>query len=106
MIEEFTNFAVSTPYQYLTQADSDHIPEDFKYLADIRSLSSILVKNFKSFSNHFNNQGGEHYIGPFMKFTSIIGHNGSGKSNSLDAILFCLAGDRLKGLYFEPKVKI
>ncbi|CAD8094951.1 unnamed protein product [Paramecium primaurelia] len=46
-------------------------------------IKGMKVCNFKSFEN-------EHYIGPFTKFTSIIGPNGGGKSNVLDAIQFVL----------------
>jgi hypothetical protein len=60
MIEDFSNFVVSTPYQYPTQADYDQIPEDFKYLTEIKALSSMVVYNFKSFSRHFFNLEGEH----------------------------------------------
>ena len=31
-----------------------------------------------------------HYIGPFTDFTGVIGPNGGGKSNILDAISFAL----------------
>lgn len=39
--------------------------------------------NFKSFK-------GEHFIGPFMNLTAIVGPNGGGKSSIVDAILFVL----------------
>jgi structural maintenance of chromosome 1 len=42
-----------------------------------------MVHNFKSFA-------GTHTIGPFLKYTAIIGPNGGGKSNIMDAISFCL----------------
>ena len=44
-------------------------------------LLKIQVRNFKSYK-------GKHTIGPFDKFTCIIGPNGSGKINILDAISF------------------
>jgi recombinational DNA repair ATPase RecF len=34
----------------------------------------------------FKSWGGQHIIGPFRTFTCIIGGNGSGKSNLMDAI--------------------
>lgn len=43
----------------------------------------IVLHNFKSFS-------GTHKIGPFLDFTAVIGPNGGGKSNIMDAISFCL----------------
>lgn len=50
----------------------------------IKQISSIEVENFKSFGTNF------HKIGPFLNLTSIIGPNGGGKSNILDAICFAL----------------
>ncbi len=46
-------------------------------------LCSIELFNFKSFE-------GNHVVGPFLPFTSIVGPNGGGKSNILDAIAFGL----------------
>lgn len=47
-------------------------------------LKEIYLYNFKSYK-------GKHKIGPFCdKFTAIVGPNGCGKSNLLDAILFGL----------------
>ena len=46
-------------------------------------LESLHLKNFKSFA-------GKHKIGPFQNFTAIIGPNGGGKSNIMDAISFVL----------------
>jgi structural maintenance of chromosome 1 len=39
--------------------------------------------NFKSFK-------GEHYIGPFLNLTAIVGPNGGGKSSIVEAIQFSL----------------
>ena len=50
-------------------------------------LESIELQNFKSFDDQW------HYIGPFLNFTSIIGPNGCGKSNIIDAICFVLGID-------------
>ncbi|TGZ53900.1 Collagen alpha-2(I) chain [Temnothorax longispinosus] len=47
---------------------------------------SIVISNFKSFS-------GITTIGPLRSFTAIIGLNGSGKSNIMDAISFALGGE-------------
>ena len=49
----------------------------------IKHLLSIELHNFKSFNQ-------THQIGPFLNFTSIIGPNGVGKSNIIDAICFVL----------------
>ena len=46
-------------------------------------LKELRVLNFKSFK-------GEHYIGPFLHLTAIVGPNGGGKSSIVDAILFVL----------------
>jgi structural maintenance of chromosome 1 len=47
------------------------------------SLKSIELFNFKSFEGH-------HVVGPFLPFTAIVGPNGGGKSNILDAVSFAL----------------
>ena len=46
-------------------------------------IDHLVVHNFKSFN-------GTQYIGPFLDFTGIIGPNGGGKSNIMDAISFVL----------------
>lgn len=46
-------------------------------------LHSVLIKDFKSFR-------GKHIIGPFSRFTAVVGPNGCGKSNVMDAITFAL----------------
>jgi structural maintenance of chromosome 1 len=53
-------------------------------LSDFRLRIELLtLTNFKSFS-------GTHTIGPFIDFTAVIGPNGGGKSNIMDAISFVL----------------
>jgi structural maintenance of chromosome 1 len=49
----------------------------------LRHIKSLRVCNFKSFA-------GEQYVGPFTTFTGVLGPNGGGKSNILDAIAFAL----------------
>jgi len=46
-------------------------------------LIGIELFNFKSYNGH-------HIIGPFTDLTAIIGSNGSGKSNLMDAVSFAL----------------
>uniref|UniRef100_A0A3P9IAM9 Structural maintenance of chromosomes 1B n=1 Tax=Oryzias latipes TaxID=8090 RepID=A0A3P9IAM9_ORYLA len=53
-------------------------------------LKQIDIENFKSWR-------GKHVIGPFMKFSCIIGTNGSGKSNVMDALSFAI-GERAASL--------
>ncbi|KAF6721532.1 Structural maintenance of chromosomes protein 1B [Oryzias melastigma] len=53
-------------------------------------LKQIDVENFKSWR-------GKQVIGPFMKFSCIIGTNGSGKSNVMDALSFAI-GERAAAL--------
>uniref|UniRef100_A0A8C4Q016 RecF/RecN/SMC N-terminal domain-containing protein n=1 Tax=Eptatretus burgeri TaxID=7764 RepID=A0A8C4Q016_EPTBU len=53
-------------------------------------LKHIELENFKSYAGKF-------VIGPFKRFTSIVGSNGSGKSNLMDAISFVFA-DRIRHL--------
>ena len=48
-----------------------------------RNITALIVYNFKSFA-------GKHKIGPFLDFTAIIGPNGGGKSNIMDAVSFVL----------------
>lgn len=52
-------------------------------MSDRGRILELRFKNFKSFS-------GKHRIGPFLDFTSIIGPNGGGKSNVMDAVSFVL----------------
>uniref|UniRef100_A0A667Y4J8 Structural maintenance of chromosomes protein 1B-like n=1 Tax=Myripristis murdjan TaxID=586833 RepID=A0A667Y4J8_9TELE len=53
-------------------------------------LKQIDVENFKSWR-------GKQVIGPFMRFNCIIGSNGSGKSNVMDAMSFAM-GERVASL--------
>ncbi|XP_054863802.1 structural maintenance of chromosomes protein 1B isoform X3 [Amphiprion ocellaris] len=53
-------------------------------------LKQIEVENFKSWR-------GKQVIGPFMRFNCIIGTNGSGKSNVMDAVSFAM-GERAAAL--------
>ncbi|XP_054588689.1 structural maintenance of chromosomes protein 1B isoform X2 [Nothobranchius furzeri] len=53
-------------------------------------LKEIIVENFKSWR-------GKQIIGPFMRFNCIIGTNGSGKSNVMDALSFAM-GERAASL--------
>lgn len=50
---------------------------------DSLTLVSIELENFKSFLGH-------HVLGPFLDLTAVVGPNGGGKSNILDAIAFTL----------------
>lgn len=49
----------------------------------LKHIRYITVTNFKSFA-------GRHEVGPFTDLTAVIGPNGGGKSNVLDAIAFTL----------------
>ncbi|XP_034031732.1 structural maintenance of chromosomes protein 1B [Thalassophryne amazonica] len=53
-------------------------------------LKQINVENFKSWK-------GKQIIGPFMRFSCIIGTNGSGKSNIMEAVSFA-TGERASSL--------
>lgn len=53
-------------------------------------LQRLELENFKSYK-------GKHTIGPFKRFTAIIGPNGCGKSNLMDAISFVF-GERTQSL--------
>ncbi|EZG79520.1 putative structural maintenance of chromosomes protein [Gregarina niphandrodes] len=46
-------------------------------------LDTVVITDFKSF-------GGRHVLGPFQSFNCVVGLNGSGKSNFLDALSFAL----------------
>jgi len=35
-------------------------------------------------------------VGPLLDFTSIVGPNGVGKSNVLDALMFCFSNEKSK----------
>lgn len=50
-------------------------------------IRELIVKDFKSW-------GGEQVVGPFRTFTCIVGCNGSGKSNLMDAIRLVPAATR------------
>lgn len=45
-------------------------------------LERLELENFKSYK-------GKHTIGPFMRFTAIIGPNGCGKNLAFDSTRFC-----------------
>ncbi|CAD7962806.1 unnamed protein product [Amoebophrya sp. A25] len=49
----------------------------------LEGLEYLTIENFKSY-------GEKKVIGPFQRFTCIIGSNGSGKSNVMDALSFVL----------------
>lgn len=58
--------------------------------------------------NNFKSYGGHVIVGPFKSFTAIIGTNGSGKSNLMDAISFVLGvrtsqlrGNQLRDLVYR-----
>ncbi|XP_058966711.1 structural maintenance of chromosomes protein 1A isoform X1 [Pocillopora verrucosa] len=53
-------------------------------------LQRLELENFKSYK-------GKHTIGPFKRFTAVIGPNGCGKSNLMDAISFVF-GERTQSL--------
>ncbi|XP_029010359.1 structural maintenance of chromosomes protein 1B isoform X2 [Betta splendens] len=53
-------------------------------------LKQLEVENFKSWR-------GRQVIGPFMRFNCVIGTNGSGKSNVMDALSFAI-GERVASL--------
>lgn len=64
-------------------------------------LDRLELRNFKSY-------GGDVVVGPFKGFTAIIGTNGSGKSNLMDAISFVLGvrttqlrGNQLRDLVYR-----
>jgi len=50
-------------------------------------VQEVILENFKSYEGRVR-------VGPFKKFTCVVGQNGVGKSNLLDAIAFvlCLSG--------------
>eukprot|EP00177_Eucheuma_denticulatum_P005215 GFKZ01009501.1.p1 GENE.GFKZ01009501.1~~GFKZ01009501.1.p1 ORF type:complete len:1248 (-),score=264.28 GFKZ01009501.1:275-4018(-) len=64
-------------------------------------LDRLELSNFKSYGGHV-------VVGPFKSFTAIIGTNGSGKSNLMDAISFVLGvrtsqlrGNQLRDLVYR-----
>ena len=66
----------------------------------------IEVENFKSYKGFVT-------IGPFMNFTAIIGPNGAGQSNLMDAISFVvgvrtrpLRSENLKDLIYNADGKV
>lgn len=52
-------------------------------MANRGKIQELVVFNFKSFA-------GKHKIGPFLEFTAVVGPNGGGKSNIMDAVSFVL----------------
>uniref|UniRef100_A0AC34GK35 RecF/RecN/SMC N-terminal domain-containing protein n=1 Tax=Panagrolaimus sp. ES5 TaxID=591445 RepID=A0AC34GK35_9BILA len=56
-------------------------------------IESVEVTNFKSYHH-------SRHIGPFLQTNAIVGPNGTGKSNILDAITFAF-GDVSKNLRVE-----
>lgn len=64
-------------------------------------LDRLELRNFKSY-------GGDVVVGPFKGFTAVVGTNGSGKSNLMDAISFVLGvrtsqlrGNQLRDLVYR-----
>jgi structural maintenance of chromosome 1 len=70
---------------YTLNEDQQAIVSDNRDITNIRlrHIRWLTVRNFKSFQGH-------HFIGPFTDFSAVIGPNGGGKSNVLDAIAFAL----------------
>ena len=52
-------------------------------MANRGKITELVVYNFKSFA-------GKHVVGPFLEFTAVVGPNGGGKSNIMDAVSFVL----------------
>lgn len=55
----------------------------FTGLSPVSKIVSLKIFNFKSFSE-------SHFVGPFLGMSAVIGPNGGGKSNIIDAICFAL----------------
>ncbi|VDM37316.1 unnamed protein product [Toxocara canis] len=70
--------------------DSDeHIHNHYDHHSDVDfavSMGRLLTLELEDFKSY----KGKHIIGPFAEFTAIIGSNGSGKSNLVDALSFVL----------------
>lgn len=47
--------------------------------------------------------GGRVYVGPLLEFTSIVGPNGVGKSNILDALMFAFCNEKSKVTIFDVR---
>ncbi len=60
-------------------------------------LHSLVLDNFKCFS-------AQTVIGPFEKFNSIVGPNGTGKSTILEALSFILCKDLILGGKFDYSI--
>lgn len=84
MSEIFGTLSLDTSafFEY-TLADNHHSTDSLENTSvhgvRLGCIKGMHVSNFKSFEN-------EHYVGPFTRFTCVIGPNGGGKSNVLDAI--------------------
>eukprot|EP00397_Hematodinium_sp_SG-2012_P001178 GEMP01001179.1.p1 GENE.GEMP01001179.1~~GEMP01001179.1.p1 ORF type:complete len:1386 (+),score=283.43 GEMP01001179.1:118-4275(+) len=86
----------------------ENIPEDpmATALTSVQGLEQgyihrITIDDFKSYEGH-------HALGPFLKFSCVVGSNGSGKSNLMDAISFALGvqskilrGEKMEDLIFS-----
>lgn len=73
----------SENYPFDFSLPSQDLPESVTYpsVSPISHIHHLDILNFKSFS-------GSHFIGPFLRNSTIVGPNGSGKSNIIDAICF------------------
>lgn len=81
--EDINDKSVNENTRNNRKSNSDE-EEDFQNIVDVNQkvkLIKLVVVNFKSFQ-------GRHEIGFFKNYTSIVGANGSGKSNIIDAISF------------------
>ena len=61
---QLEHLALHDPFENVSQDEIDEIPK-------IKSVNYIELCDFKSYA-------GNHYIGPFMNFSCIIGPNGGG----------------------------
>jgi len=87
MSEIFGTLSLDTSAFFDYTADHHHSSDSLENTAvhavRLGCIKGMHISNFKSFEN-------EHYVGPFTRFTCVIGPNGGGKSNVLDAIQFVL----------------
>eukprot|EP00398_MALV-I-01_sp_L67-1_P000201 gene201-99_t len=87
---------------FLPQQYEDELLQNRKFRTPVRLHSrqdvdgNLVPRMVKLEVSNFKSYRGAHTIGPFKRFTCIVGPNGVGKSNFMDAVSFVLCVEKQK----------